>query len=134
MDIKQAVRIGLGQAVHQRGFINVGNVFAVKAKTEPLGFQRAQPFLKRFLEGAADGHGFANRLHCRTQHRLAATEFFEIKPWQFDNTVVDGRLKTGRRHFCDVVFEFIQCIADSQLGSKFRDRKARGFGRQGRAA
>ena len=57
------------------------------------GLQRAQRLLQRFGEGAADGHGFAHRLHRGGQQRLGAGEFLEGEAGDLGDDIVDGRLE-----------------------------------------
>ena len=60
------------------------------------GFERAPGLHQRFLEGAADGHHFADRLHLRAQRFVGAGKLFELPLGNLDDDVVDGRLEAGR--------------------------------------
>ena len=53
-------------------------VFSSKPST-PTGLQAAQGLLQRFLEGAADGHHLADRLHLRRQAESAVGNFSKAK-------------------------------------------------------
>ena len=89
------------------------------------GFQRAQRLLQAFGEGAADRHRLADRFHRRGQHRLGAGKFLEGKARNFGDDVIDGRLERCRRGAAgDVVGDFVERVADRELGRDFGDRKA----------
>ena len=85
--------------VHRRGrhrecrFIKAGQA----------GFHRAQRLLQAFVDGAANGHGFAHGLHRGGQKWLGAREFLEGKARDLGDDIVDRRLEDGRRDPGDVV-------------------------------
>ena len=97
-------------------------------------FQRAQRFLQRFLEGAADRHRLAHGLHLRAELVGRAAELLEGEARNFGHHVVDRRLEAGRRHPRDVVGNLVEPVAHRQLRRDFRDRKAGRLGGQRRAA
>ena len=87
--------------------------------------QAAQRLLQRFLEGAADRHDLADRLHGGGQHRLGAGEFLEGEARDLGDDVVDRRLEGGRRRAAgDVVLQLVQRVADGELGRDLGDREA----------
>ena len=99
------------------------------------GFQRAQRLLQAFLEGAADRHRFADRLHRRGQHVRGAGEFLEGKARDLGDDVIDGRLERGRRRAAgNVVGDFVERVADREFRRDAGDRKARCLRRQSRGA
>ena len=98
------------------------------------GFEAAHALCERLLERAADGHHLADRLHLRSEHRLGAGEFFELPARNLHHHVVERRLKAGRRLARDVVLDFVQPIADGELGGDLGDRESGGLGRQRGAA
>ena len=99
------------------------------------GFQSAQGLLQRFLEGAANRHHFADRLHGGGQHRRGAGEFFKRKARDFRDDVVDGGLERGGRSTSgDVVLQLVQRVADRELGGDLGDREAGRLGGQRRRA
>ena len=58
----------------------------------------AQRLLQRLLEGAADGHHLADRLHRRADLARDAVELGEVPPRHLDHEVVERRLEArGRR-------------------------------------
>ena len=64
-----------------------------------------------------------------------AGEFLERKARNLGDDVVDGRLERGRRRAAgDVVGDFIQRVADRELGGDLGDRKAGRLGGQRRGA
>src|SRR5581483_2610419 len=83
---------------------------------------------------AADGHHLADRFHLRPEHGFGTGEFFELPARDLDDDVIERRLKTRRRHFRDVVLDFIQPIADRELGRDFGDGEAGGLRRERGAA
>ena len=98
-------------------------------------FQTAQGFLERFLEGAADGHHFADRFHLRRQSAVGCGEFLEGKARNLGDDVIDAGLKTrGCRATRDVVAQLVKRVADRQLGCDLGNRKAGRLGGQGRRA
>ncbi|MCY1399195.1 hypothetical protein D9M71_142460 [compost metagenome] len=96
-------------------------------------FQSAQGFLHRLLEGAADGHHFAHGFHLGGQAGVGFRELLEGEAWQLGDDVVDRRLE-GRRGAAagDVVLQFVEGVADGQLGGDLGDREAGGLGSQRR--
>ncbi len=98
------------------------------------GLEPAQRLLQALLEGAADRHHFADRLHRGGQRVRGAGEFLERKARNLGDDVVDGRLERGRRRTAgDVVGDFIERVADRELGRDLGDRKSRGLrGQRGR--
>ena len=98
------------------------------------GLQRAHGLQQRLLEGAADGHHFADRLHLRAERFVGAGEFLELPLGNLDDDVVERRLEAGRRLARDVVGDLVERVADGELGRDLGDREARGLRRQRRRA
>ena len=92
------------------------------------------PFLEGLLEGPADGHGLAHRLHRRRQHVVGLREFLEGPARDLDDAVVDRRLERGVGLAGDVVSDLVEGVADGELGGDLGDREAGGLGGQGRGA
>uniref|UniRef100_A0A0N4ZAF6 NAD-specific glutamate dehydrogenase n=1 Tax=Parastrongyloides trichosuri TaxID=131310 RepID=A0A0N4ZAF6_PARTI len=84
--------------------------------------------------GAADGHDLADRLHGGGQGRLRTRILLEGEARDLGDDIVDRRLEAGRRHHGDVVGQFVQGVADGQLGGDLGDGEAGGLGRQRRGA
>ena len=84
--------------------------------------------MQALFEGAADGHGFADAFHLRGEGGVGLRKFLEGEPRDFGDDVVDAGLEAGRGFAGDVVFQFIEQIADGELGGDFRDGEAGGFG------
>ncbi len=138
-DVPYALVAGRGEldadVVARRFFAGAPAVLAVAAEAEAADFQPAQRLLKRFLERAADGHRLADALHLRGEHGVGFGEFLEGKPRDLGHHIVDRRLEAGHRLAGDVVGQFVQPIADGQLGRDLGDGKARGLaGQRARAA
>ena len=105
-------------------------VFVVTAETETADFQSAKRFLEGLLESSADRHRFADAFHLRHQRRVGFGKFFESKPGNLGNDIVDRRFKTGFRFSSDVVGQFPQPIPDGEFGGDLGDRKTGGLGSQ----
>ncbi len=106
----------------------------VEAEAEAFDLHAADAFLEGFLEGAADGHGFADGFHLRGQRFVGVGEFFEGPARDFNDDVVDGGLEAGDGFFGDVVGQFIQRVADGEFGGELGDGEAGGFGGEGGGA
>ena len=65
--------------------------------------ERAHALQERFLEGAANRHRLAHRLHLRRQRAIGLRELLEVPARDLDDHVVDGRLERRRRDAGDVV-------------------------------
>ena len=128
---EDAARMGLAQAGHDLG---QGRQLAAEVEAQAGGadLHGTQALLQGFLEGAADAHGLAHALHGGGQLVLGAGEFFKGEARDLDHAVVDGRLETGRGLAGDVVAQFVQGIADGQLGGQLGDGETGGLGGQGR--
>ena len=55
--------------------------------------QAAEPLLEGLLEGAADGHHLADRLHLGAEQRARAAELLEGPARDLDDDVVEDRLE-----------------------------------------
>ena len=96
-------------------------------RVEPVdtGLQPTQRLLQRFLEGSADGHHFADRLHLRRQAVVGQRELLEGKARHLGNDVVDRGLERRRRRTAgDVVLQLVERVAAGKLGRHFGDREA----------
>src|SRR5690606_39466599 len=70
-------------------------------ETGEAGFQRAQRLLQAFLEGAADGHGLAHRLHRGGEPVIGALELFERKARDRKSTRLNSsHVKISYAVFC----------------------------------
>src|SRR6202021_190695 len=92
------------------------------------GFEAAQRLLQALLKGAPDRHHLADRLHRGGQRRGGAGKLLERKARNLGDDIIDGRLERGRRRAAgDVVGDFIERVADGELGGDFGNRKAGGL-------
>ena len=120
-DVIEAVGIGRDETLlHERRIQLGAGGFA--------GFETAQTFAQSLFEGAADGHGFADRFHLRIENGFGAGEFFELPARNFDDDVIDGGFETSGRGAGDVVLDFVETIAYGEFGGDFGDGEAGGFG------
>ena len=96
-------------------------------------FEAAQRLLERFLEGAADRHHLAHRLHLRGQMVVGLREFFKREARDLGHHVIDRWLERSRGGAAgDVVAQFVEREADSQLGGDLGDRETGRLRRQRR--
>ena len=124
----------LQEAIGRRRAEHRADGVAVVALAEPLdddlvepgqsGLERAQRLLQALLEGAADRHRLAHRFHRGGEHLFGAGEFLEREARDLGDDVIDRRLERGRRRAAgDVVGDFVERIADRELGRDLGDRK-----------
>ena len=122
--------LGIERAVRQQRRC----VLPVRPEPGPSGFQRTKSFLHRLLECAADGHGLPHAFHLRGQHRVSLRKLFKSETRNLDHAVVNGRLKARRSLARDVIAQFVQGVADGQLGRDLGDGESGRLGGQGRGA
>ncbi len=128
--VPQALGAWVGQLVGDRVGIDGLEVEAVDAA-----FQPAQRLLQRFLERAADCHHLADRFHLRRQPVVGLLEFLECEARHLGDHVIDRRLERRRGLSTgDIVLQFVERVADGELGRDLGDRKAGRLRRQRRAA
>ena len=135
-DGENAVRRGETQRAFQSRVAERlrSRVLPVGAETVAADFERAQPFLKRFLERAADRHRFADGFHLRAERRIRAGKFLESEAGNFRDDVVDRRFEARRRAPRDVVEKLVEREAHGELRRDFRNGKPRRLRRErGRA-
>ena len=124
--IPQALRARLGELGLDH--FAVGGDFVETIDTD---FQTTQGLVQRFLQGAADSHHFADGLHLRRQARIGGREFLEGETRHLGDHVVDRRLERGRGLAAgDLVGQFVQRVADGQLGRDLGDRETGRLGGQ----
>ena len=113
-----------------------GGQFVAEVGTEAgsADFEGAHTLLEGFLEGTADSHGFAHALHGGGELVLGTSELFKGEARNLDDHVVDGGLEAGHRVAGDVVGDFVQRVADSELGAHLGDGEAGGLGGEGGGA
>ena len=129
------------QALGMRGDQPLGDdaLFDLFRRDALARLQRADAFHQGLLEGAADRHHLADRLHLRTERSVGAGKFLELPLGNLDDHVVERRLEAGRRLARDVVGDLVERIADRQLAAIFaigkpvafdasaEERETRGF-------
>ena len=125
-DVPDALGAGLAELLLERLAVARALVEAVDAD-----FQAAQRLLERFLEGAADRHHLADRLHLRGQAVVRLRELLEREARHLGDHVVDGRLERRRRRAAgDFVGDLVERVADRELGRDLGDREAGRLRRQ----
>ncbi len=110
--------------------VEVLRVFAVESESEASGFERAKGLLHGLLEGASDGHGFADRFHLGGEDRVGGREFLESEAGELGDDVVDGGLEAGGGLAGDVVGKLVHGVTDRELGRDFGDGESGGFRRE----
>ena len=90
--------------------------------------QTAQRLLHAFGKAPPNRHHLANRLHRRGQQGGRALELLERKARDFGDDIVDGRLERGWRCARNVIGDFVERIANRQLGRDLGNREAGGLG------
>ena len=85
--------------------------------------QRTHGLQVRLLEGAADGHYLADRLHLRAERRGGPVEFLERESGDLHDHIIQGRLEAGERLARDVIRDFVEREADGEKGGDLRDRE-----------
>ena len=87
-DIPDALRAGFAEFFLD--FMAVGGLLIQAINPD---FEPAQGFLETLLEGPADRHHFADRLHLRGQMRIGLLEFLECETRHLGDHIVDRRLE-----------------------------------------
>src|ERR1700694_6048174 len=86
--------------------------------------ERANSLLQGLFEGATDGHYFADGFHLWSQRFVGTGKLFELPLRNLYNHVVKRGLETGGSLAGDVVWNFIERIANGKLRCDFCNRKA----------
>ena len=120
---------------HLDGFEQLFDLFggwlvAVPVEAHMTLVDGAHGLAKGFLEIAGQCHGLADRLHGGGQGRVGTRELLECEARHLGDHVVDGWLEAGRSGLRDIVLDFIERVAKSQLGRDLGDREAGGLGSQ----
>ena len=105
-------------------------VLAIATEAETADLESAQGFLERFLERPADRHRLADAFHLGRQVGVGLGEFLEGESRHLRDHVVDRRLETGLRLAGDIVGQFVEPVADGQLGRDLGDGEAGRLGGQ----
>ena len=96
--------------------------------------KRTHGLAKGLLEGTADGHDLANRLHAGGQRGIGALELLKGKTRNLDHAVIDGGLEASRGGTGDVVDDLVKRIAHGQARGGLGDGEAGGLGSKRGAA
>ena len=75
-----------------------------------LHFNGTYSFHHSGLKGIRDCHYLAGGLHLGTQGMVSINKFIKRPAWEFHNTVIKGRLKTGNRFSGNGIFDFVQPV------------------------
>ena len=123
----------MGTRIFWRGALEVRER-PVEGEPPAILLERAHRLLERLLEGAADGHHLAHRLHLGGQRLVGLGELLEGPARDLHHAVVDRRLERGRRLAGDVVADLVERVADGELGRDLGDGEAGGLGGERRGA
>ena len=109
---------------HEPRMHAVGNVVQVPPGRRRGGVELAarHRLPEGLLEGAADAHRLADRLHLRPERRIRPGELLEREARELDDDVVEGRLEAGRRRPGQVVRDLVERVADRELRGHLGDR------------
>ncbi len=78
-------------------------------------FRAAHRFHDRLLEGSSDRHDLARRLHARAEPPLCIQEFVERPLGELNDDIVDRGLEASVSFARDVVFDFVEGVAERDL-------------------
>lgn len=92
-DVPDAICARHGQFTSDRGHGVAGVKLNARIETASANLQAAQSLMQRFLEGPADSHDLAYRLHLGSQTGVGIGEFLEGKTRNLGHHVVDRRLE-----------------------------------------
>ena len=110
-----------------RGYEALGENFRLDlfAADTLASIERADTLHQSLLEGTADGHHLADRLHLRAEVFVSSGEFLELPLGNFDHDVVERRLEAGRRLAGNIVRNLVERVTDGELRGNFCNRKSR---------
>ena len=139
-DLKGLVQISRsfrGGALDSRandGFVEFLVRELARLKSLESNLERTHRLLKGLLEGAADGHGFAHRLHRGGQGGVGLGELFESEAGKLGDHVIDGGLETGGGLLGDVILQLVEGIPDREFGGELGNGETGGLGGERRTA
>ena len=93
-----------------------------------------QGLLQRLLEGPADGHDLADRLHLAADAGVDVLELAEVPARNLDDAVVEGGLEAALGGARYAILDLRHRLAEGELGGDEGEGVAGGLGGQGRAA
>ena len=111
---EDALIVDTGQILFDAGIVPAVHFFHVQAVHAD--FQGADSLQERPLEGTVYAHDLAGGLHLGTQGLIRVHEFIEGPAGELHHTVVQGRLEASLCLLCDCIGDFIQAVADGNLG------------------
>ncbi len=97
-------------------------------------FRSAHRLHQRLLKALTDCHNLARRLHLRAESARRSRKFIERPFGEFYHKIVDCRLKAGTGNAGNIVFDFVERVAERNLGGDFGNGIARRLGRECRGA
>jgi len=97
-------------------------------------FEGLTGFLQGLGKVASDSHYFADGFHLQTEFGIGAVKLVKVPARHFDDDVVECGFEKRAGGTRDLVFEFVERIADSQFGSDFCDGIAGGLAGKGGGA
>ena len=124
-----AARIALASSPLPRPSISISS-----RPVRPVSSERKR-LLQRLRKRSADRHRLADRLHRSRQNRIRAGKFLKREARDLGDDIVDRRLERGgRRPARDVVGDFVEGVADRELGGDLGDGKAGRLGGERRGS
>src|SRR5258708_2766054 len=121
-DVIQTVRIGGDEALGDQVLFEYFRAGGL------AGFEAADGFSDGLFEGTADRHHFAHRFHLGAEDWFGAGEFLKLPARDLGDHVVNGRFKASGGETGDVVLDFVEAVADGELGGDVGGGKAGRFG------
>ena len=110
---RQDIAVAIDFRADAPGFAVTAQAAATGGARSPC-LQRAQAFLQAFLEGAPDGHRFADAFHLRGERGVGLRKFLESKARNLGDDAINARLEARGGFARDVVL-------DRRAGSRRRE-------------
>src|SRR5580765_5668043 len=92
---------------------------AISSEAAAANFKRPQTLLQALLKGPSDGHRFTDRFHLGIEGRIGLWKLLKGEPWHLGDDIIDGRLEAGGSLTGNVVFDFVEQVADRQFSCDF---------------
>ncbi len=114
--------------------ILICDALAVRAQAISTDLEGLGGLVQSLLEAASNAHHLAHGLHLQAQAAVCPFKLVEVPTGDLHDDIVQGGLEIRRGGLGDLVAQFIQGVADGELGGNFGDGVAGRFRGQGRRA